>query len=142
MFCRSLFVLFLLAIVLSVLRYNPVDTFKLFLIRKYQQGYIDANIWYYYIKDVQQIFFIDVTYQNWLNNIFFYELGGQFDLGRSVGSQSIGLVDANTLGVYATISAYGVSFTTAFNKNYGASAAVNSVGGGPFFTSMEQMICV
>lgn len=106
---------------------------------KYQQGYIDANIWYYYIKDVQQIFFIDVTYQNWLNNIFFYELGGQFDLGRSVRSQSIGLVDANTLGVYATISAYGVSFTTAFNKNYGASAAVNSVGGGPFFTSMEQM---
>jgi hypothetical protein len=59
--------------------------------------------------------------------------------GRSVRSQSIGLVDANTLGVYATISAYGVSFTTAFNKNYGASAAVNSVGGGPFFTSMEQM---
>jgi hypothetical protein len=29
---------------------------------KYQQGSIDANVWYYYIKDVQQIFFMDITY--------------------------------------------------------------------------------
>jgi len=35
-FCISLFVLFLLAIVLSVLRYSPVDILKLFLIRKYR----------------------------------------------------------------------------------------------------------
>jgi hypothetical protein len=84
---------------------------------KYQQGSIDANVWYYYIKDVQQIFFMDITYQDRINDIFFYELGGQFDLGRSIGSQSIGLVDANTLGAYATIGAYGVSFTTAYNKN-------------------------
>ena len=36
---------------------------------KYQQAYIDANIWYYYIKDVQQIFFMDATYQNRFNDI-------------------------------------------------------------------------
>jgi hypothetical protein len=54
---------------------------------------------------------MDITYQDKINDIFFYELGGQFDLGRSIGSQSIGLVDANTLGAYATIGAYGVSFT-------------------------------
>ncbi|RLA23735.1 MAG: hypothetical protein DRQ62_05900 [Gammaproteobacteria bacterium] len=106
---------------------------------KYQQGYINASAWYYYINNVQQIFFADIVYQNSFNDIFSYELGGQFDLGRSVGDQSLGLVDANTLGAYATISVYGVSFTTAYNKNFGQSAAVNSVGGGPFFTSMEEM---
>lgn len=106
---------------------------------KYQQGNISASAWYYYIKDVQQIFFLDIVYQNSINEFFSYELGGQFDLGRSVGSESTGLVDANTLGVFASLSAYGVTFTTAFNKNYGQSAAVNSVGGGPFFTSMEEM---
>ncbi|GAW86887.1 conserved hypothetical protein [Bathymodiolus platifrons methanotrophic gill symbiont] len=106
---------------------------------KYQQGYINASAWYYYIKDVQQIFFVDVTYQNSFNDYIFYDLGVQFDMGRSVGAQSIGEVGANTLGIYATISSYGMSFTTAYNKNFGQSAAVNSVGGGPFFTSMEQM---
>ena len=106
---------------------------------KYQQGHINASAWYYYIKDVQQIFFVDIVYQNSINDIVSYELGGQFDLGRSVGRQSIGLVDANTLGAFASVSAYGVTFTTAYNKNFGQSAAVNSVGGGPFFTSMEEM---
>ncbi len=106
---------------------------------KYQHGHINASAWYYYITDVQQIFFTDIVYQNSLNDIFSYTLGGQFDLGRSVGSQSIGLVDANTLGVFASLSAYGITFTTAYNKNFGLSAAVNSVGGGPFFTSMEEM---
>ncbi len=106
---------------------------------KYQQGHINASVWYYYIKDVQQIFFMDIVYQNSLNEVFAYTFGGQFDLGRSVGSESIGLVDANTLGVFASLSAYGVTFTTAYNKNFGQSAAINSVGGGPFFTSMEEM---
>ena len=105
---------------------------------KYNQGYISASAWYYYIKDVQQIFFTDITYQNKFNDIFSYNIGGQFDLGRSVGKQSIGKVDANTLGVFASLSAYGLTFTTAYNKNFGQSAAVNSVGGGPFFTSMEE----
>jgi hypothetical protein len=105
----------------------------------YQQDNFNASAWYYYIKDVQQIFYIDMTYQNKLNDIFSYELGGQFDLGRSVGIQSIGLVDATTLGVKATMSAYNTTLSIGYNKNFGQSAAVNSVGGGPFYTSMEQM---
>ncbi len=105
----------------------------------YQQQHINASAWYYYIKDVQQIFFMDIVYQNSINEIFSYELGGQFDLGRSVGRESAGLVDANTLGIFASLSACGVIFTTAYNKNFGDSAAVSSVGGGPFFTSMEEM---
>ena len=106
---------------------------------KYQRGKLNASAWYYSIKDVQQIFFADIVYQNQFKGLFAYELGGQFDLGRSIGDESAGLVDANTLGVFASVSAYGLTFTTAFNKNFGKSAAVNSVGGGPFFTSMEDL---
>ncbi|NOQ15733.1 MAG: outer membrane porin, OprD family [Methyloprofundus sp.] len=105
----------------------------------FEQENVAASIWYYYIKDVQQIVYADLHYRNNVNNIFFYELGTQFDLGRSVGKQSIGNVDATTLGFMASLSAYGVTFSTAFNKNWGKSAAVNSVGGGPFYTSMEEM---
>jgi len=106
---------------------------------RYQQGNINASAWYYSIKDVQQIFFADMVYQDHVDGFFAYELGVQFDLGRSIGQESLGLVDANTLGAFASISAYGLSFTTAYNKNFGQSAAVNSVGGGPFFTSMEDL---
>lgn len=106
---------------------------------KYNQGYISASAWYYYIKDVQQIFFIGASFKKDINDIFSYSLGGQFDMGRSVGRESIGLVDANTLGVFASLSAYGLTLNAAYNKNFGASTAVNSVGGGPFFTSMEVM---
>lgn len=106
---------------------------------KYNQGYISTNVWYYYIKDVQQIVYTDFSYSRNINPIWSYSVGAQFDLGRSVGQQSIGLVDANTLGIFASLSAYGLTFSSAYNKNFGASAAINSVGGGPFFTSMEVM---
>lgn len=105
----------------------------------YERDKISASAWYYYIKDVQQIFYIDLNYESNINADFSYQLGGQFDLGRAVGDNSIGKVDANSIGVYAALSAYGLTFTTAYNKNFGQSAAVNSVGGGPFYTSMEEM---
>ena len=59
-------------------------------------------------------------------------------MGKDSGQSRLGEVDAHTVGVMASISGYDFTLTAAYNKNFGNTGAIASVGGGAFYTSMED----
>ncbi len=105
---------------------------------KYQQDDVSSNTWFYLIPDHLSIFYTEFIYTHKLSNTLAYDLGFQYDWGHDIGVSRLGRVDANTLGVMATLRWFDISFTTAYNKNFGQTGAVASVGGGAFFTSVED----
>ena len=62
----------------------------------------------------------------------------KYDWGQEAGAAILGKIDVHTLRFMASISGYDLTLTAAFNKNIGNTGAIASIGGGPFFTSMEN----
>jgi hypothetical protein len=50
----------------------------------------------------------------------------------------LGDIDADTWGVSAAVTYKAITLSAAHNRNHGSSGALASLGGGPFFTSMED----
>lgn len=105
---------------------------------KYQPNDISTNTWFYLIPDHISIFYTEFIYTQVLSDTLSYNLGFQYDWGHDVGASRLGEIDANTLGIMASVTWSDVSFTTAYNKNLGQTGAIASAGGGPFFTSVED----
>ena len=105
----------------------------------YKQKHLNSHFWYYLIPDHMHMFYAEVNYNNRINRIFSYSLGLQFDWGTDTGSSKLGPVQANTWGVLAALSAYNITASFAYNHNFSNQAALPSLGGGPFFTSMEDL---
>ena len=104
----------------------------------YEEEHFSSNIWFYLIPEHLSIVYGEWNYSNFLTSDIAYHVALQYDWGHDVGAARLGQVDAQTLGVMASLSAYDFTLTAAFNKNMGETGAVASVGGGPFFTSMED----
>jgi hypothetical protein len=67
-----------------------------------------------------------------------FSIGLQYDWGKQTGRAKIGQVNANTIGIMSSISWADFTLTAAYNKNFGNTGALPSIGGGPFFTSLEE----
>lgn len=104
----------------------------------YEEEHFSSNVWFYFIPDHLTIFYGEWNYRDSLTADIAYNIAFQYDWGQAVGAARLGEVDAHTLGVMASISGYDFTLTAAFNQNLGHTGAVASVGGGPFFTSMED----
>lgn len=105
---------------------------------RYQQKHWSGNAWVYHIVDNVDIIYGEWLYNRQLNESLTLNLGLQFDLGRDSGTARMGSIEANTWGIMANLSWHDFTFTAAYNRNHGKSGALSSVGGGPFFTSMED----
>jgi len=99
---------------------------------------VDSNVWYYNIPDHLQIIYADVTHGGQLTNDVSYELGLQFDWGEDIGDVHMGNVDSKIWGLSATLNYQQLSATFAYNRNNSNEVALSSLGGGAFFTSMED----
>ncbi|MEY8193772.1 MAG: OprD family outer membrane porin [Cycloclasticus sp.] len=99
---------------------------------------LDSRVWYYNIPDHLQIIYADVTHGAQLTNDISYELGLQFDWGQDIGDHKLGDVDSKTWGLSAAFTYQQLTTTLAFNHNNSQQAALASLGGGPFYTSMED----
>jgi hypothetical protein len=106
---------------------------------KYEQEKINSNLWYYLVPDHLQIFYAELTYSDHINSKLFYTLGLQYDWGKDIGAAKTGPVQAHTWGVLASLSGYDVTASFAYNRNHSKNDAIPSLGGGPFFTSMEEL---
>jgi len=104
----------------------------------YQQQQINTNAWFYLIPDHLAIFYAELIYSKELSDSLSYSLGFQYDWGHDIGHAKLDKIDAHTLGIMAAISWTDFTFTTAYNHNFGKTGALASVGGGPFFTSLED----
>ena len=104
----------------------------------YEQGGLSVQIWNYRIEDIENIFYAEATYAADYNDDISWVVGLQYDQGREIGSAKLGNIDADTWGVSASLTYKAISFSAAHNRNHGNSGALASLGGGPFFTSMED----
>ncbi|NOQ36219.1 MAG: outer membrane porin, OprD family [Methylococcaceae bacterium] len=104
----------------------------------YEQEHMSGNAWFYLIPDHLTIFYGELMYSNFLTSEISYDVGLQYDWGLDSGAARLGEIDAQTLGFMTSISGYDVTLTAAYNKNFGNTGAVASLGGGAFFTSLED----
>ena len=103
----------------------------------FEQESLSSSAWLYVIPEHLTMLYADLIISKNINTDISYALGFQYDGGQEIGAARMGNINANTIGVMAAITAYNVTFTSAYNKNFG-SAALASVGGGAFFTSLED----
>ncbi len=104
----------------------------------YEQERFEANAWLYIIPNHLAITYADIQYQDQLTQDIAYSVGLQYDFGHSIGEARLGQFKAHTFGVIGTLSAKGLTFTAAYNKNFGKTGALTSAGAGPFFSAMED----
>jgi len=99
---------------------------------------LDSQIWYYRIPDHAQIIYVDMIHGAQLTNNISYEFGLQFDWGEDIGDNRMGNVESKTWGLSAELSYLQLTTTLSYNRNNSNEAALASLGGGAFFTSMED----
>ncbi|MBL1142184.1 MAG: outer membrane porin, OprD family [Proteobacteria bacterium] len=104
----------------------------------YEDDGLSIQAWDYVIEDIENIFYAELVYGADYNNDISYEVGLQYDMGREIGSKKLGNIDADTWGISAALTYKIVTLSAAHNRNHGSSGALASLGGGPFFTSMED----
>lgn len=104
----------------------------------YQEGGFSTDSWFYLIPDHLSIFYTELIYSKELTDTLSYSLGFQYDWGHDIGNARLGHVNAHTFGIMAAIAWSDFTFTAAYNHNFGKTGAVTSIGGGPFFTSLED----
>ena len=105
----------------------------------YEQENITGDTWFYYIPDHLTIFYSELIYSEELTDNLSYSFGLQYDWGKDTGRQRLGEVNSQTLGVMASVKWTDLTFTAAYNKNFSQTGAIASIGGGPYFTSFEEL---
>ncbi|MDQ7091228.1 MAG: OprD family outer membrane porin [Methylococcales bacterium] len=104
----------------------------------YEQAFLTGNAWFYLIPDHLVMTYGELIMRHDLTESISYSLGVQYDGGHSIGRHELGLIEAHTFGVMGAVSIHGLTLTAAYNKNFGKSGALASIGGGAFFTSLED----
>jgi len=105
---------------------------------EYETALFNTNLWYYRVPDHLQIVYGDVSHEGHTSDGLGYTLAFQYDWGQSIGAANAGEVDAKTWGVLASASYEDVTLSAAYNRNNSHHAALGSLGGGAFYTSMED----
>lgn len=101
---------------------------------------LSLSLWYYHYDNIADIFYIEAGYIRQVNNIDF-TLGFQYAYSKETGKALLGIKNSSTFGASLSMEIVntGMTFMTAYNKDNGQTGAVDlSLGGGPFFTSMED----
>jgi len=104
----------------------------------YKEENMSADAWFYFIPEHIAVLYGEFNYSQQLSPTMSYSFGFQYDWGQDVGAAHLGIINAHTMGIMFAISAYDFTLTAAFNQNFGQTGAMASVGGGPFFTSLED----
>ncbi len=102
---------------------------------------LSLSLWYYHYNDIANVVYAEAgySYAPYKNTTF--TLGLQYDGSQETGAALWGKQDAETYGISieANFADIGVTVLAAYNQDNGETGATElSLGGGPFFTSMED----
>ena len=99
---------------------------------------LELQGWYYGIDELADAAFADAFYQLPINETIDMEFGAQAGYFSERKNSNI---DGQVLGAFATAEVSAFRFSGAFNiaRNGDGEAVTNGFGGGPYFTSMEEM---
>lgn len=99
-----------------------------------------VSLWYYNYRDIADLLYAEVAYNHDFSDTSHLTVGLQYDGGNETGSALLGSQDTQTWGVNFEFvhEESGIHILGAYNKDSGSGATGLSLGGGPFFTSMED----
>ena len=99
---------------------------------------LTLSAWYYNFTDIADVIYLEAGYDyaaKWADLTF----GLQFDGAKDRGDRLLGDVESRTWGINVEVGfENGLTLLAAYNVDNGDSGAFASLGGGPFFTSMED----
>ncbi len=95
--------------------------------------------WLYRISDIANLLYLEAARELYTEKSHTV-IGIQYEKAAGSGRELLGTIDSSTWGVTAQMRLLqsGLLFTAAFNRASGAGGAFGSLGGGPFFTSLED----
>jgi len=102
---------------------------------------VSLSLWYYHYSDIAEVLYTEVGYQYSVSKEAIFTLGLQYDYSHGTGMELLGQQDSHTYGIsiQGQFDTLGLSILAAYNQDNGATGATGlSLGGGPFFTSMED----
>ena len=102
---------------------------------------LSLSLWYYNYNNVANVIYAEAGYAHEFSNNISLVLGLQYDGSKETGDSLLGKQDARTYGISleTSFTDIGVTVLAAYNKDNGDTGAMGlSLGGGPFFTSMED----
>jgi len=102
---------------------------------------LSLSLWYYHYSDIADVVYVEAGYSYTLSKNTTFTLGLQYDGSHQTGAALLGKQDADTYGISleAEFADLGVTVLAAYNQDNGETGATGlSLGGGPFFTSMED----
>ena len=102
---------------------------------------LSLSLWYYHYNDIANVVYAEAGYSYTLSKNTTFTLGLQYDGSHETGAALWGKQDADTYGISieANFADIGVTVLAAYNQDNGETGATGlSLGGGPFFTSMED----
>ncbi len=102
---------------------------------------LSASLWYYNYLDIAEVLYAEIAYHLHISDDFLLTTGLQYDGSRESGQALLGQQDAQTYGLSLELDneALGLHILAAYNRDNGSTGAFGlSLGGGPFFTSMED----
>jgi len=102
---------------------------------------LSLSLWYYNYNDIANVIYAEAGYSYNFAKETTLTLGLQYDSSKETGAALLGKQDANTFGISMELAseAIGVHILAAYNQDNGETGAMGlSLGGGAFFTSMED----
>lgn len=102
---------------------------------------LSLSLWYYNYNDIANVIYVEAGYSHQLSKSVSLILGLQYDGSQETGAELLGKQDAQTYGisVETNFTEIGVTVLAAYNQDNGDTGGMGlSLGGGPFFTSMED----
>lgn len=102
---------------------------------------LSLSLWYYRYSDIADVVYAEAGYSYTLPKNTILTFGLQYDGSRQTGAALLGKQDADTYGISleAEFADLGVTVLAAYNQDNGETGATGlSLGGGPFYTSMED----
>ncbi len=99
---------------------------------------LSVQAWYYDFTDIADVVYLEGGY-TFETDIAEVTLGAQYDTAKEHGEALLGDIDSGTWGL-STEAGFenGLTLMAAYNADDGDTGAFGSLGGGPFFTSMED----
>ena len=102
---------------------------------------LSLSLWYYHYSDIADVVYAEAGYSYTFSKNTTFTLGLQYDGSHQTGAALLGKQDADTYGISleAEFADLGLTVLAAYNQDDGETGATGlSLGGGPFFTSMED----
>ena len=102
---------------------------------------LSLSLWYYNYHEIANVIYAEAGYSHDLSKNISLILGLQYDGSQETGAALLGKQDAQTYGISleTNFTDIGVTLLAAYNQDNGDTGAMGlSLGGGPFFTSMED----